>query len=149
MASWDMFRELDSLRREVDEAFRGAGLARPFRSTFLAPVTTRRFPLVNFSEDDGNLYIAALVPGVDPKAIDLSVVRNSVTISGERKPFEEKEGQLVQRCELGSGKFTRTLELPVDIDPDKINAECKDGIMRIILGKSEHAIPRKIEIKPA
>lgn len=148
MASWDMLRELDNLRREVDEAFRGAGLNRPFGSTFLAPVTTRRFPLVNFSEDDGNLFVDALLPGVDPKNIDLTVVRNSVTISGERKPFEEQAGQTVHRCELGSGKFSRTLELPVDINPDKIKAECKDGIMQITLGKAAHAIPRKIEIKP-
>ncbi|HEY5523143.1 MAG TPA: Hsp20/alpha crystallin family protein [Desulfuromonadaceae bacterium] len=149
MASWDMLRELDNLRREVDEAFRGAGLNRPFGSTFLAPVTTRRFPLVNFSEDDGNLFVDALLPGVDPKNIDLTVVRNSVTISGERKPFEEQKGQIVHRSELGTGKFSRTLELPVDINPDKIKAECKDGIMQITLGKAEHAIPRKIEIKPA
>lgn len=149
MANWDMFRELDNLRREVDEAFRGAGLARPFRSTFLAPVTTRRFPLIDFSEDDEKLYVSALLPGVEPKNIDLSVVRNSLTISGERSPFDEKEGQIVQRCELGSGKFSRTLELPVDVNPDKISAECKDGIMRVILGKAEYAIPRKIEIKPA
>lgn len=149
MATWDMLRELDNLRREVDEAFRGAGFNRPFGSTFLAPLTTRRFPLVNFSEDDANLYIDALVPGVDPKNIDISVVRNSVTISGERKPFEEQREQIVHRSELGSGKFSRTLELPVDINPDKISAECKDGIMQINLGKAEHAIPRKIEIKAA
>ena len=149
MASWDMFKELDNLRREVDEAFRGAGLSRPFGSTFLAPTTTQRFPLVNLSEDDVNLYIATLVPGVDPNNIDLTVVRNSITISGERKPFDAKEGQVVHRCELGAGKFSRTMELPVDINPDKINAECKNGVMKVILGKAEHAIPRKISIKPA
>lgn len=148
MASWDMFRELDNMRREIDEAFRDAGLSRPFGSPSAAAQPTRRFPLVNFSEDDGKLYVDALVPGVDPKHIDLTLVRNSVTISGERKLFEEQEGQLMHRCELVPGKFSRTLELPVDIDPDKVKAECKDGIMRISLGKAEHAIPRKIEIKP-
>lgn len=126
MANWDMLRELDNLRKEVDEAFLGAGFARPFGSTFLAPITTRRFPLVNFSEDDSNLYIAALVPGADPKSIDLSVVRNNITISGERKTFDEQEGQIVHRRELGTGNFYRTLELPVDINPDKISAECKE-----------------------
>jgi HSP20 family protein len=149
MANWDVFRELDSLKKEVDEAFRGAGLGRPFGAAFLSPLTTRRFPFVNFSEDDGNLYLDALVPGVDPGALDLSVVSNSITISGERKPLEEQEGQLVHRCEIGYGKFSRTVELPVDINPDKISAACKDGIMQITLGKAESAIPRKIEIKPA
>lgn len=147
MASWDMLRELDNLRREVDEAFRGAGLNRPFGTSFLAPITTHRFPLVNFSEDEENLYLAALVPGVDPKYLDVSVVRNSLTISGERKAFEKKDGQIVHRCELGSGKFSRTMELPIDINPEKIKAECKDGIMKIILGKAEYAIAKKIEIK--
>lgn len=146
MASWDVFRELDSLRREIDEAFRGAGMNRPFGPTFLSPVTTRRFPMVNFSEDEGNVYVEALVPGVDPKDVDLSVLRNTLTISGERKPFAETKG-IVHRTELGSGKFSRTLELPVDIDANKITAQCKDGIMTITMAKAEHAKPRKIEIK--
>jgi HSP20 family protein len=147
MATWDVFKELDNLRREIDEAFRGAGYSRPFGQTFLSPLTTRRFPQVNFSEDEGHVYIEALVPGVDPKDIDLSVVRSTVTISGERKPLVEKEGQIVHRTELGSGKFSRTLELPVDIDPNKITAQCKDGIMQVTLAKAEHAKPKKIDIK--
>src|SRR5512134_2779156 len=120
MATWDVFKELDSLRREIDEAFRGAGISRPFGPTFLSPVTTRRFPLVNFNEDEEHVYVEALVPGVDPKEIDLSVLRNTLTISGERKPFAERNGQVVHRSELGSGKFSRTLELPIDIDSDKV-----------------------------
>jgi HSP20 family protein len=147
MATWDVFKEMDNLRREIDEAFKGAGLGRPFGSTFLSPVTTRRFPLVNFSEDEGHVYIEALVPGVDPKDVDLTVLRNTVTISGERKPYVEKEGQIVHRSELGSGKFSRTLELPVDIDSDRITAQSKDGIMLITLPKAEHAKPKKIDIK--
>ena len=147
MATWDVFKELDNLRREIDEAFRGAGYNRTTGPTFLSPATTRRFPLVNFSEDEGHVYIEALVPGVDPKDVDLSVLRNTVTISGERKPFVEKEGQIVHRTELGSGKFSRTVELPVDIDPDKITASCKDGIMLVTLAKAEHAKPKKIDIK--
>ena len=147
MATWDVFKELDNLRREIDETFRGGGHNRPFGPTFLSPLTTRRFPLFNFSEDEGHVYIEALVPGVDPKNVDLSVLRNTVTISGERKPFVEKDGQIVHRSELGSGKFSRTLELPVDIDPDKISAVCKNGIMQITLAKAAHAKPKKIDIK--
>lgn len=149
MATWDVFKELDNLRREIDEAFRGAGYSRPFGPTFLSPVATRRFPLVNFSEDSANVYIEALIPGVNPQDVDLSVLRNTVTISGERKAFVEQKGQIVHRSELGSGKFSRTLELPVDIDPEKIGARSRDGIMLITLPKAEHAKPKKIDIKPA
>lgn len=146
MASWDVLRELDTLRREIDEAFRG-GHSRPQVSPFLAAAGARRFPLVNFSEDEGHIYLEALVPGVDPAGIDLSVMRNTLTISGARKPFIEEQGQVVHRSELGSGTFSRTVELPVDIDPDQISAECKDGIMLVTLAKAEHAKPKKIEIK--
>lgn len=147
MATWDVFKELDNLRKEINEAFRGAGYNRPFGTTFLSPVTTSRFPLVNFSEDEGHVYIQALIPGVDPKDIDLSILRNTLTISGERKPFAEMEGQIVHRSELGSGQFSRTLELPVDINPDKVSAVCRDGIMQLALAKAEHAKPKKISIK--
>ncbi len=147
MANWDIMREMDNLRREIDVAFRGAGFNRPVAGGFLAPLITHRFPLVNFSEDDENLYGDALVPGVDPKDIDLTAMRDTITISGERKPFSEQEGQIVHRSELGTGKFSRTLELPADIDTNKVSAKCRDGIMHITLGKAEHAKPKKIEVK--
>lgn len=146
MANWDVFKELDTLRREIDEAFRGAGISRQQGPSFLSPVTTRRFPLVNFGEDEGHVYIEALVPGVAPDDIDLTVLRNTITISGERKPFVEQPGQLVHRSELGSGKFSRTLELPVDIDPEKITAQIRDGVMQITIAKAEHAKPKKITV---
>jgi HSP20 family protein len=148
MANWDVFRELDNLRKEIDEAFRGAGFRRPFATSFLSPVSARRFPLVNLSEDEEHVYVDALVPGVDPKETDITVLRNTITISGERKPFVEQEGQIVHRSELGAGKFCRTLELPADINSDKISAECRNGILRITLAKAEHARAKKIEINP-
>jgi HSP20 family protein len=149
MASWDVFRDLDNLRKEIDEAFRGAGYSRPFGSSFLSPVATRRFPLVNLSDDEGYVYVDAVVPGVKPADIDLSVLRNTLTISGERKALDVQPGHIVHRNELGSGKFSRTVELPVDINPDKVSCEYKNGIMRISLAKAEHAKPKKIEIKLA
>ena len=146
MASWSVFNELDNLRREIDEAFRGVGVTRPLATTFLSPASTRRFPLLNLSEDDGQVYLEALLPGIDPKELQLSLLRGALTISGERKPPEETRGAL-HRSELGFGKFSRTVDLPADINPDKTTAEYKDGVMRITMAKSEHAKPRKIEIR--
>ena len=147
MTNWDVLREMDNLRREIDEALQGSGVRRPPRTTFLSQGPSLRFPFVNFSEDGGHVYVDALVPGIDPKDTELSVLRNTITISGERKPIVEQKGQVVHRCEICPGKFSRTVELPIDIDEKKINAECKDGIMRITLGKAEHAKPKKIDIK--
>ncbi len=149
MASWDVFRELDNLRREIDDAFRGFGIGRQLSVPFLSPINVRRFPLVNTNEDEGHLYVDALLPGVDPKEVDLTILRNTLTIAGERKAPTEEKGQVVHRSELGFGSFSRTLELPMDVDPDKVSADYQDGIMRIVLGKPETAKPRKIDIKLA
>ena len=146
MASLDVFRELDSLRREIDEAFRGFGVGRPVAGTFLAPASSRRFPAVNLSEDDNSIYVEAVVPGIDPQQIDLSVLRNALTIAGERRTPALREDQVLHRSERGFGSFSRTTELPMEIDPDKVSAECRDGILMVTLGKAETAKPRKVTI---
>ena len=146
MASWTVFNELDNLRREIDEAFRGAGVARPQATTFLSPTSARRFPLLNLSEDEGQVYLDALLPGVDPKELQLSLLRGSITISGERKAPPQESG-LLHRSELGFGHFSRTVDLQAEIDPDRTTAQYRDGVMRITMAKSEHAKPRKIEVK--
>jgi HSP20 family protein len=145
MASWSVFNELDSLRREIDEAFRGAGVARPLATTFLSPTSARRFPLLNLSEDEGQVYLDALLPGIDPKELQLSLLRGTITIAGERKAPAAGPG-VMHRSELGFGKFSRTVDLPAEIDPDRTRAEYKDGVMRITMTKSEQARPRKIEV---
>ena len=149
MASWGIFDELNSLRREVDDAFRVAGVARPLATTFLAPQSTRRFPLINLSEDEGQICLDSLLPGIDPKELQLSLLRETITITGVRKSPTELKSGLVHRNELGSGKFSRTVDLPSEIDPDRTTAEYRDGVLRILMAKSEHAKPRKIEVKIA
>ena len=149
MASWGFFDELNSLRREIDDAFRVAGVARPLATTFLAPSSTRRFPLVNLSEDERQICLDALLPGIDPKELQLSLLRETITISGARKSTAEIRGGLVHRNELGSGKFSRSVDLPTQIDPDRTSAQYRDGVLRIIMAKSEHAKPRKIEVTVA
>jgi len=147
MASWGFFNELDNLRREIDEAFRGAGMVRPLATSFLSPVSGRRFPLVNLSEDEGQICLDALLPGVDPKELQLSLLRETITISGARKSPTEVRGGVVHRNELGSGRFTRTIDLPVEIDPDRTSAQYRDGVLRITMQKAEHVIPKKIAVK--
>jgi len=147
MASWGFFDELNCLRREMEDAFRVAGVVRPMSTTFLAPSSARRFPLVNLSEDEGQICLDALLPGIDPKELQLSLLRETITITGARKSAAELRGGLVHRDELGSGKFSRTVDLPSEIDPDRTSAEFRDGVLRITMAKSEHAKPRKIEVK--
>lgn len=146
MANWDMFRELDNLRREIDEAFRGIGAGRAVVPHFLAGGQSRRFPLVNISEDVGEVRVEALLPGVDPAALEISVLRNTLTVAGERKAPEVVRNQVWHRNERGFGKFSRTIELPAEIDSGKVTAECRDGLLTVTLAKAESAKPKKISV---
>ncbi len=146
MASWDMFRELDSLRREIDEAFRGVGLGRLASPQFLTGGGSRRFPLVNISEDETGVYVEALLPGVEAESIDISVLRNTLTLSGERKTDETAKAVVWHRNERGTGRFSRTIELPAEIDGARVSARYKDGVLAIDLPKTEAAKPKKISV---
>ncbi len=145
MASWDMFRELDQLRREIDEAFRGVNGRRFTTPLFLSG--RGRFPQVNLREDDHHLYVEALVPGVEPAALEMSVMGNTLTISGERKEFDTAATPYIwHRQERGTGRFQRSIELPGDIDNGAITATCFNGVLTVTVNKAETAKPKKIAV---
>lgn len=146
MASWDLFREMDELRREIDEAFRGFGMGRLLSPVFLPGLGTGDFPRINLSEDENNLYVEALVPGLDPKELDLNIMQGALTLSGERK--ESANGNRTwHRRERGAGRFLRTIELPRTVNAEKVDAEYRNGILTVTLPKSEEAKPKKIAVK--
>jgi HSP20 family protein len=150
MANWDLFREMDNLRREIDGAFAGFGGRRVFDQAFLPGPGFRRLPRINLTGDSDNLYVAALLPGVAADQLEMTVQENTLTIAGERKiQDQDQAGRTWHRRERGEGKFVRTVELPVDIDPDKVAAEYRDGVLHVTLPKAAAARPRKIEIKAA
>ena len=145
MASWDMFRELDTLRREIDAAFRGAGNDRLFPPAVLSG--GGRFPQVNLREDDEHLYLEALVPGVEPSALEMTVMGNTLTLSGERKEFDAGATPHVwHRNERGIGRFQRTIELPGEIDNGSIAASCHNGVLTVTVSKAESAKAKRIAI---
>jgi HSP20 family protein len=142
MANWDMFREMDNLRRELDR-FMGAGRLEP---GFLPGLGAGRYPHVNVLEDGDNLYVEALIPGLDPKDLELTILKGSLTLSGERRDTNARK-KTWHRNERGAGKFLRTVELPIDIDADRARAECRNGILTITLPKAEASKPRKITVQ--
>lgn len=145
MTNWSLFREMDHLRREMDDLFRGVGSG-SLETAFLPGVGTHRYPRINLSEDQENYYLEALLPGIDEKDIELSVTGNSLTLSGERVEVNTAEGQTWHRRERGSGKFLRAIELPSDIDGKKVSATYKNGLLTVTLAKAESAKPKKISI---
>jgi HSP20 family protein len=103
------------------------------------------FPPINvFQQEDGLLAIIEL-PGVDKKGLQIQAKENTIRISG-KKAVSYPEGVSVHRRERSFGEFDRTLSLPVQLDPDGIKAEYRDGILALFLPRSERDKPRSIKI---
>ena len=149
MAQWDPFQEIEALRREMDRVFSNTGTQTlPFsRASFLPGRAARRYPMVNVSEDKDNYYVEALAPGVDPNNLDLSVVRNTLTISGEKlRSGAEVKPDAYHRNERAVGRFVRTVELPAEVDETKVKADYTNGLLLVTLPKHEKAKPKQITI---
>ena len=152
MAQWNPFEDLEGLRREVDRAFNEFGLGEgPLnRVAFLPGRGPRHYPLINLLEDKDNLYIEALTPGVDPASLNLTVVQNRLTLSGEKSRIPgEIKAEAFHRSERASGKFVRAIELPVEVNEANIQAEYKNGLLAVTLPKAEKAKPKQINVKVA
>jgi HSP20 family protein len=151
MAEWNPFADMENLRREIDRAFEGFGLgqAPSRRVAFLPGREPRQYPLINLLEDKDNFYVEALTPGVDPQSMNVTAARNRLTLSGEKTAGGDIKPEAFHRNERASGKFVRTIDLPVDIDEARIEAEYKNGLMVVTLPKAEIAKPKQISVKVA
>jgi HSP20 family protein len=137
---WPGFGELDRMKRDMDRLFRGLS-----GGLFRAP-TAGVFPLVNVMEDSSNYFVRAELPGVKSEDVDICVTGDSLSISGERKIATEG-GAKYHRREREAGTFSRILSLPGPIDAGKVEATCRDGILTVVLPKTEAAKPRQISVK--
>ena len=104
-------------------------------------------PVFDMSETDKELVLKVEVPGMDSKDINLTLSDGCLTISGEKKHEEKEEKEHYHRTERRYGAFCRNVALPANVDPDKIDATYKDGVLTVTLPKTESAKTRKIEIK--
>ena len=107
----------------------------------------RRWPAIDIAENEDDFVIKAEVPGCEADEIDISVHGNTLTISGEKKQEEQKGGRGYYHVERSYGSFRRDLNLATDVDPEKIEATCKDGVITITVPKTEKAKPVKVKVK--
>jgi HSP20 family protein len=151
MAEWNPFVDMEVLRQEINRAFEdfGFGQAPTQRVAFLPGREPRRYPLINLLEDKNNVYVEALTPGVDPQSMNVTAVQNRLTVSGEKAGVGGIKSEAFHRNERASGKFVRTIDLPVEIDEAQIQAEYKNGLLMVTLPKAEKAKPKQISVKVA
>jgi HSP20 family protein len=103
------------------------------------------YPPLNVGSSADSVDVYVFAAGLDPKGLELSLQQNLLTVAGARQEPAE-ESSTYYRRERFNGSFRRVLTLPDDVDPDKVEASYKDGILHIRVGRREEVKPRRIEI---
>ena len=140
----NLFGQFERLRRELDDVFGVSGLPSSIRS--VAPGTV---PAVNVGHTPTSVEIYAFAPGLDASKIDVTLDRGVLRISGERAssiPTGTAEVQVYTR-ERGTGSFSRAISLPDDVDPGRVNASYRDGVLQVSVARRESAQPKRITVQ--
>jgi len=144
LARWDPFKELEEIRDSFDKFFgRSLALKRSEPSIF---ETTAWVPSIDMIDKKDSIVVKAEIPGVDKKNIKVTVSDGVLTIKGETKREEEEKKENYYYSERYYGSFSRSIELPVEVEKDKVKANYKDGILTITLPKSKEAESKETEI---
>src|SRR5262245_57045504 len=140
---WDPFRDLNVLQDRMNRLFDDAG--RGWRGD--EPVSTTTWsPMVDIFETEGDIVVKAELPGMDRKDIFLNLENNVLTLKGERRFEKETKEENYHRIERSYGGFSRSFSIPSMVDEEKIRADYKEGVLKIVLPKKEQAKPKQIRI---
>jgi len=131
----------EDLKREID-------LYDNFFADFAGDsVSTYLMPKIDMSETKKDIVVKAELPGLDAKDIDLSVNNGYLTISGEKRDESEEEEMNSFCRETSYGYFKRVIDLPGDVDEEKITADYKGGVLKVVLPKAENKNKKAIKIQ--
>jgi HSP20 family protein len=133
--------ELDRLHEEINRLF---DFGRDRDATGLFDGVSA--PSMDVVENEGEFLVRCDLPGVKKDDVELSISSNVLTIKGEKHSEQAKEETKYYRRESWSGSFQRSIALSESVDPDKVEAELKDGVMTIRLPKREELKPKQIAI---
>jgi HSP20 family protein len=137
-------RQMSIMHETLDDMFRD------FFGDRWSPGTTVAadwIPPTDVTEDEARYVVTVDLPGMNREDIKISVENGNLTIRGERKHEHETKEKGYSRFERAYGSFTRTFALPTTIDGKKIEANYKDGVLTVILPKSEESRPKSIEVR--
>lgn len=104
-------------------------------------------PAVEMEEDDTEVRVRAELPGLEKDDFKVELTGDRLTIRGEKKNTREEKSGNIHHSEVSYGAFSRSLTLPAEVDPGKVEANYKNGVLAIRLPKTEHARAKPIEIK--
>jgi len=140
---WDPFRDMVTLREKMnrlfEDVFTGQSEGKELAASTWAPA-------VDIFETENDLVMTAEVPGIDEKDIEIKIEDNTLILKGARKFEKETKEENYHRIERSYGSFYRAFTLPNSIDPEKIQAEHENGVLKITMPKRTELKPRKVKI---
>jgi len=114
---------------------------------FGEPASRPWSPAVDIYETENELVLKADVPDIDPKNVGIQLENGTLTVKGERKFEEQKNGRGFHRIERSYGTFVRAFSLPDTVEADKVKADYKNGVLTVRLPKKEVAKPRTVNVE--
>jgi HSP20 family protein len=146
LTRWDPFRELETTRARLAALLGSARMLKEGK-TDEALTVAEWMPLVDIVEDEKEYLIKAELPEVKKEDVKVTVVDDVLTIAGERLMMKEEKTKKCRRIERAYGTFARSFAMPDDADAAKIQAEFKDGLLKIHLAKTAKALQKSVEVK--
>jgi HSP20 family protein len=134
--AWDPWRELNRIQDEVNRLFTGARDARP-----------QAFPALNLWTNEEGAFVRAELPGLSAQHLDISVLGDTVTLSGKREPDALEKGASYHRRERDFGSFSRSFTLPFRVEADKVAAQFRRGVLEVFLPRAQADKARRINVK--
>jgi HSP20 family protein len=148
LTRWDPFKEMEETQNRLARIF-GLTPARLPNGNKESMTITEWAPSVDIIEDDKEWLVKTDLPEVKKEDVKVTVENGVLTITGERKFEKEEKGKKYHRIERSYGNFLRSFTLPDAADGSKVNAEFKDGVLKVHLPKSEKAKAKSVEVKVA
>jgi len=138
---WDPIRELDSLQGDMNRLF-----DRFFEGRTGNGTSRRWIPAMDLVETDEHLVLRGDLPGMTEDDVDIEIKDNVLTVSGERKAEHEDKGEGYHRVERSFGSFSRSLNLPAGIEPERVEASFDKGVLEVRVPKPAEAKPTRVQI---
>jgi HSP20 family protein len=141
METWEPFQEINTLQRQMSRL-----LERLIPTNGGERVGFMFVPAAELQESDDAIHLKLEIPGLEAKDVNVEATPESISISGERKSETKTEENGVTRSEFRYGKFQRVIPLPSQIQNDKVQAEYKNGILRLTLPKAESEKHKSVKV---
>jgi HSP20 family protein len=137
---WQPFQEIESLQRDMNRLFDRLATTdgEDNRLTFV--------PAAELHETSDAIHLSLEVPGMDAKNLDIKVTAEAVAISGDRKEETKTEEKGMTRTEFRYGRFQRVIPMPVRIQNTNVQADYKDGILKLVLPKAEEEKNKVVKV---